>query len=150
MASAYRFSQAMAARFMGGLLVAFGLLVFLLATVVGVLHLPVAVLSVGVVLGLVTVLLAAYLLTRRAEVVRLDDLGYRVRYVRGAGVKRGRWVDVEDVVAARVGNEPCAVLRLRDGRTTAVPVALLQGDAEEFLADLRHHLDTGHGYRRLS
>ena len=54
--------------------------------------------------------------------VRLDDEGYQVRFVRGAGVKQARWKDVEDVVATTVADERCVVLRLRDGRTTTIPV----------------------------
>ncbi len=42
-----------------------------------------------------------------ATVVRLDEHGYRVRFVRGAGVTPGRWKDVEDVVATTV-EEPAA------------------------------------------
>ena len=71
----------------------------------------------------------------RAYVVRLDDDGYRVRLVRGAGVSAARWTDVEDAGRPPTrAASPCVVLRLRDGRTTTIPVGALAGDREEFVA----------------
>ena len=62
---------------------------------------------------------------RRREVVRFDDVGYRVRHIRGAGVREARWKDVEDATAPTVLNDRCVLLRLRDGRTTTIPVDVL-------------------------
>ena len=76
-----------------------------------------------------------------------DETGYQVRYVRGAGVRQARWVEVEDAAAATVAGERCVVLRLRDGRTTTVPVGVLAGRPDAFVDDLREHLNGGHGYR---
>jgi hypothetical protein len=98
----------------------------------------------------VAALVGALVLLRRASVVRLDEVGYRVRFVRGAGAEAARWTDVEDVVATTTSGERCVVLRLRDGRTTTVPVRLLAGDTDAFVKDLQAHLNTGHGYRRLN
>jgi hypothetical protein len=56
---------------------------------------------------------------------------------------------VEDAVATTVAGERCVVLRLRDGRTSTVPVGALAGSAAELVQDLQAHLDRGHGYRRL-
>ena len=56
---------------------------------------------------------------------------------------------VEDVVTATVHGHDCVVLRLRDGRTTTVPVAVLDAPRQVFVQDLRTHLDAGHGYRRI-
>jgi hypothetical protein len=81
--------------------------------------------------------------------VRLDEAGYRIRFVRGAGVRQGTWKDVEDVTTATVAGERCVVLRLRDGRTSTVPVGLLAGRTEDFVEDLRAHLNRGHGYRTV-
>lgn len=150
MASDYRLSPSIVARMMGFLLVGLGLLVFLATAAVGLLSWPVAVLTVTVVVAVVAIFAAGFLLTRRATVVRLDEDGYRVRYVRGAGVTRARWKDVEDVVATTVAGERCVVLRLRDGGTTTLPVRLLGASPESFVQDLRRHLDRGHGYRRLT
>jgi hypothetical protein len=82
-------------------------------------------------------------------VLRLDDEGYRVRLVRGAGVTRSRWRDVEDVVTAPLAGHECVVVRLRDGRTTTVPLSVIDRDRAALLADLQQHLDRAHGYRRL-
>lgn len=101
---------------------------------------------VGVWLGLAAVVTV---LPRLVPVVRLDEAGYQVRWVRGAGVRQGRWKDVEDVVATTVEGARCLVLRRRDGRTTTIPVDLVAGSAEAFADDLRRHLDRGHGYRPL-
>jgi len=135
---------------LGVLLVGLGAVVVLLTLAVWLVDLPTAVLSAGVLLGAVAVLAAAVLLTRRTTVVRLDETGYRVRLVRGAGATEARWTDVEDVVTATVSGERCVVLRLRDGRTTTIPVRMLEGDPDDFVRDLREHLDRGHGYRRIT
>jgi hypothetical protein len=145
----YRLSRSLAARIWGTLLLLLGVAVLLLTLGVGLLGLPVSALGAGVFGSTVLVLLAAVLLARRTTVVRLDDVGYRVRLVRGAGVTQGRWVDVEDVVATTVAGERCVVLRLRDGRTTTIPVRMLEGSTDAFLSDLQGHLNRGHGYRRL-
>ena len=150
MPSDYRFSQPLIARMMGFFLAALGVLVFLLTAAVGLFRLPVTVLAVGVVLTVVAVFAIGFLLTRKLSVVRLSDIGYEVRLVRGAGVKQARWTDVEDVVASTAGGERYVVLRLRDGRTTTVPVRVLAGDADDFVRDLQQHLNRGHGYRPLS
>jgi|SRR3712207_835395 len=134
---------------MGALLLLLGVAVAMTALAVGVLHVPSVALSVAVVVATAVVVVVGFLMTRVVPVVRLDETGYEVRLVRGAGVRRARWKDVEDVVAATLSGQPCVVLRLRDGRTTAVPVALLDAAPDAFMADLRAHLDRGHGYRAL-
>ena len=58
----------------------------------------------------------------RHWVVRLDDLGYRVRVLRTAQARSARWTDVLDLQATTVAGQRCVVLRLRDGRTTTLPV----------------------------
>jgi hypothetical protein len=147
--SDYRLSPALSARVLGALLAVLGVTVVLLTLGVGLLELPTAVLGIGIVVAVAVLLVAGFVLTRRATVVRLDDVGYRVRLIRGAGASAARWTDVEDVVAATVRGERCVVIRLRDGRTTTIPVRMLSADADTFVKDLQAHLDTGHGYRRL-
>jgi hypothetical protein len=134
---------------MGAFLIAVGALVFVLAALVGVFSLPVVLLSAGVVVAVVLVFVVGFLLTRRAVVVRLDAVGYQVRFVRGAGVKQAPWKDVEDVVASTLAGERCVVLRLRDGRTTTVPVRMLAVPPDDFVGSLQEHLNAGHGYRRI-
>lgn len=150
MPSDYRLSQPVVVRMMGALLVLLGVVVLLVTLGVGVLGVPTVVLSVGIVLVALLLLAAALVLTRGVTLVRLDDAGYRVRFVRGAGVQQARWTDVEDVVATTVAGERCVVLRLRDGRTTTIPVRLLRTSPEAFVKDLQGHLNRGHGYRRIN
>jgi hypothetical protein len=150
--STYRFGAPFLVRLLGVGLVVVGVLVLLLAGVVLAASLPATVLSVGLLVAVVAALLvlAGVAALRRRVVVRLDEGGYRVRSVRGAGVREARWKDVEDVTAPTVHGQRCVLLRLRDGRTTTIPVDVLAGPTDAFVRDLQQHLDTGHGYRRLS
>jgi hypothetical protein len=149
--SNYRFAGPVVVRLAGSAVAAVGLVVVvssvLLATVFRG-HGFGALLAVV----LVTLLLAGGLLlaVRRAVVVSLAADGYRVRHVRGAGVREARWTDVEDVVATTAGGARCVVLRLKDGRSTTVPVDVLAGNRDDFVRELQRHLNTGHGYRPLS
>ena len=148
--SSYRFSGPFVVRLMGTGLVAVGALVLVLVALVVLLGLPVAVLSVGVVLAVLAVLALGLAARRGAAVVHLDETGYRIRYVRGAGVRQAAWKQVEDAAAATIEGQRCVVLRLRDGRTSTVPVGVLAVRPEVFVEDLRRHLNQGHGYRPVS
>jgi hypothetical protein len=128
-------------------LVVVGVVVVVLVALVALVAAPAALLLVGVVLLLA--LLVGTAVLRRTDVVELDEGGYRVRAVRGCGVRQARWTEVEDVSAVTLRDEPCVVLRLRDGRTTSIPVLLLAGRTDDFVLDLQQHLNRGHGYRRL-
>ena len=75
--------------------------------------------------------------------------GYRVRLVRGAGVTEARWSAVEDAVTAIRRGVACVELRLRDGRTTTIPVGVLAVDREQFVRELQGRLQRGHGLRPL-
>jgi hypothetical protein len=149
-ASDYRLSQPLIARLLGISLAVLGVLVLLLTLLVGLFGLPTGVLGAGIILAVAAFLAVGFLLLRGTPVVRLDQTGYRVRFVRGAGVSQARWTDVEDVVATTMEGERCVVLRLRDGRTTTVPVRALAGSTDAFVRDLQEHLNRGHGYRRIN
>ena len=149
MSSDYRLSTALAARLLGLGLVVLGLVVFATTALVVLLDLSVLVVLVVAAVGVGDLVAAAVVLRRRAYVVRLGEHGYRVRLVRGAGVTSARWKDVEDVVAASPRGIDCVVLRLRDGRSTTIPVAALAVDRDEFVRDLQAHLQRGHGLRPL-
>lgn len=149
MASDYRLSPPVAVRMMGAGLALAGLLV--VGVVVGGLLFawPTAVLSTMVVVAVLGVVVLAVVLWRLAPVVRLDEVGYEVRWVRGAGVRQGRWKDVEDVLATTVAGSRVVVLRRRDGGTTTIPVEILAGSPDDFVRDLQQHLNRGHGYRPI-
>jgi hypothetical protein len=144
--SDYRLSPALAARLLGVSLVVWGGLVFVATAVVVLFAVPPVVLSIVVVVCLVGVFATGWFLTRSTYVVRLDADGYHVRFVRGAGVTRARWTEVEDAVTTFVAGAPCVVLRLRDGGSTTIPVEVLAGDRDEFVQEVRAHLDR-HGRR---
>jgi len=137
----------MTVRFMGGFLVLVGLLVLITALVVGAFDLPVGVLSAVVVLAAVSVVVVGFLVTRIAVLVRLDDVGYQVRYLRKAGVAQARWMDVEDVVTGFASGQPVVVIRLRDGRTTTIPVNLLAGSSDDFAKDVGEHAHKARRHR---
>lgn len=149
MPSDYHLSRPLAVRLLGSLVAIVGGLLVVWTVVAVLLDLPTAAVLGGIVVAALLVATAAVVLLRRVHVVRLDEAGYRVRLVRGAGVAGARWTDVEDVVATTVAGERCIVLRLRDGRTTTIPVRVLGGGSEAFVADLQDHLNRGHGYRRI-
>ncbi|HET6560499.1 MAG TPA: hypothetical protein VFG72_01365 [Marmoricola sp.] len=150
MSTDYRFSRALLVRSLGALLVLLGLLVVLLAVLVAALGLPRTVLTVGVVVAAVLVAAGALAASRLTTVLTFDETGYRVRLLRGSGVPAARWREVEDAVATRIADHDCVVLRLKDGRSTTIPVDVLECSPEALLAELSRRLDRGHGYRRLS
>jgi len=145
MSSDYRLSPALGARLLGSALVGLAVLVFVLTLVVALMELSAVFVGVVAALGLAAVLVGGHLLTRRAYVVRLGEDGYRVRMVRGAGVREARWTEVEDAVAASPRGVDCLILRLRDGRTTTIPVQVLAADRDEFARDVRAHLERSSG-----
>lgn len=76
----------------------------------------------------------------RAYVVRLDDVGYSVRLVRGAGVKDGHWSEVTEAVAAHPHDIACLVLHRTDGTSTSIPVAMLAVDRDDFAREVGSRL----------
>lgn len=147
--SEYRFAQSLLVRSMGALLALVGVAVFLAAMLVALAVAPPLVLTVTVVVGLLAVIAAAAWLSRFGTIVRFDQEGYLVRGLRGAGTRSARWSDVEDSVATTSRGQDCIVLRLRDGRSTTVPVSILDTTPQDFVDDLRDRLNKGRGYRKL-
>jgi hypothetical protein len=145
MSSDYRLSPALGARLLGAALIGLALLVLVATFLSAVLDLSAVFVMVVAALGLAAVLVAGHVLTRRTYVVRLAEDGYHVRMVRGAGVRAARWTEVEDAVAASPNGIDCLVLRLRDGRTTTIPVLVLAADRDEFARDVRTHLERSSG-----
>jgi hypothetical protein len=145
----YRLAPAFVARLLGLALVALALLLFVGTTVVALAGLSLDVLVVVTGLGVVAVLGYGWWLRSRAWVLRCTEDGYRVRLVRGAGVHEARWSAVEDAVTAYRRDVACVELRLRDGRTTTIPVGVLDVDKEQFVGELQERLQRGHGLRPL-
>ncbi len=144
-----RLAPAVAARLLGTAVVVLGVLAVVLFVGAWLLDVPTAVPVLVVAVLLFGLGAAGLFLLTRAYVVRLTADGYRVRFVRGAGATRARWVDVEDAVTTYVADEPCVVLRLKDGGSTTIPVAFLAGDRERFVELVHERLMRGRGLRRL-
>jgi hypothetical protein len=145
----YRLSRAVRMQMLGSALVLPGVLVLLAAAAVLLLDVPGVVLGVTLVVAVVLVVGLGLVAVRRWPVVTLDEHGYRIRVLRSAGVRQAAWRDVEDLVVATLRGQDCAVIRLRDGRTTTIPVRLLDTDPDAFVRTVTAHLDRGRGYRRL-
>lgn len=145
----YALAPALRARLLGASLATLGTAVLVGAIVVALTDVPGSVLGGLVVLAVVAIAAVGLLVGRRWYVVRLDDTGYRIRFLRGAGRAQARWTDVLDLTTAVVSGTECVVLRLRDGGSSTVPVNVIEGDREEFVDELQRRLDAGHGYRRL-
>jgi hypothetical protein len=145
----HRLAPAVAARLLGLVLCAVALLILVSTIAIAVLDLHTVFLLVPV--GITVVVLAANWWAWRAKgwVVRFTDEGYRVQWVRGVGTASGRWKDVEDAVTTTIADAPVVVLRLRDGRTTTIPVEVIATDREELVRDLQRHLRRGQGLRPL-
>lgn len=137
-------------RLLGVFLTVIGLVVVVSAVVVALADWDRAVLGGIVLLAVAGIVVLGIVLVGRWYVVRLDDQGYRLRFVRGAGASAARWSEVEDLRTVTARGTDCVVLRLRDGRSTTIPVALLAMDRERFVEELQRRLDAAHGYRRLS
>jgi hypothetical protein len=146
--SDYRLAPALGARLVGLLVIGLAMLVFVATGVVAVLDLhtlvlvPVALLVLAATFGVGAVV-------RGATVVHFDDEGYRVRLIRGAGVKQASWTDVVEAIATTQRGVRCVVLKLVHDRTTTIPIDAVAGDREAFVRDLQSHLQHGHGLRRL-
>ena len=145
----YRLAPAFVARLLGLGLVTLALALFVGTAVVAVAGLTPDLLLVLVLLAAVGTVALSWGLRNRAWVLRCTEDGYRVRLVRGAGVAEARWLDVEDAVTTYRRDVACLELRLRDGRTTTIPVGVLAVDKEEFVRDLQRRLQRGHGLRPL-
>ncbi len=136
----YRMAPVVVARFVGAYLVLFAVVILASTVAVAAAGLGPDLIVVLLAVGLLGLIGLAWWLRSRVSVVRLTAGGYRVRLVRGAGVKEARWSEVEDAVATQPQEVPCVVLRLKDGRSTTIPVELLAADKDDFARDVRDHL----------
>jgi len=148
-ATVHRLAPAVAARLLGVVLCLVAVLILASTLAIAVLDLHTVFLLVPVLLTVAVLVGCWWAWRTRGWVVRMTAEGYRVQWVRGVGVASGRWKDVEDAVTMTVADAPVVVLRLRDGRTTTIPVQMLAVDREAFVRDVQDHLQRGHGLRKL-
>lgn len=147
-ATVHRLAPAIAARVLGVVLVVVAALILLGTLAIAVLDLHTLFLLVPVLLTVAVLTATWWTWRQKGWVVRMTAEGYRVQWVRGVGAAAGRWKDVEDAVTTTVADAPVVVLRLRDGRTTTIPVQMLAVDREAFVRDVQEHLQRGHGLRK--
>lgn len=147
--SDYRLAPLLVARIVGSYLVVAAVVMFVATVVVAAAGWPADLLVVVLAAVVAGLLAVAWWLRARAYVVRFEDDGYRVGLVRGSGVRQARWTEVRDAVMAPPGGPEYVVLRLRDERSTTIPVAALAVGREQFLRELRDRLQRGHGLRPL-
>lgn len=147
-ATDYRLAPALAARLLGVVLCAVAVIILVCTIAIAALDLHTIFLLVPVGLTIAILLANWWTWRQKGWVARLTAEGYRIQWVRGVGTAAARWKDVEDAVTTTVADSPVVVLRLRDGRTTTIPVAMLAVDREQFVRDVQHHLQQGHGLRK--
>ncbi|MCW2738023.1 hypothetical protein [Nocardioides sp.] len=147
--SVHRLAPAIAARLVGVLLCAVAVLILLSTLAIAVLDLHTVFLLVPVAITVALLVAAWWTWRRKGWIARLTTEGYRIQWVRGVGAASGRWKDVEDAVTTTILDSPVVRLRLRDGRTTTIPVEMLATDREDFVRDIQAHLQRGRGLRKL-
>lgn len=145
----YRLNPIFAVRLFGGALVALAVLMFASTAIVAITGVNADVLVLVLVLGVAAIFTFGWWLRNRATVLHVDAEGFRVRLVRGAGVKAAAWSEVEDASTASPRDIPVVVLQLTGGRTTTLPVQALAIDREEFVRELQRRLRDGQGLRPL-
>ena len=146
----YALTPALRARLMGTALVVIAVGLLASTLLVSALHITTAVMLVLVVLVVVAIFVLGSLLSKRFYVLRVDDIGYRTRFVGGVGAKQARWVDVLDLGVATIEGARCAQFRLRDGRRTTIPVDVLQTDPEELVREFQRRLASANGRAQTS
>ncbi len=148
-ATVHRLAPAVAARLLGVVLCAVAVLILVSTLLIAVLDLHTVFLLVPVLVTIGSLVACWWLWREKGWVVKFTDEGYRVQWVRGVGAASARWKDVEDAVTTTLVEAPVVVLRLRDGRTTTIPVEMLAMDREAFVRDLQGHLQRGQGLRNF-
>jgi hypothetical protein len=144
----FRLSPAIGVRFVGAAFVSIAVVVFVLTFVAAAVKVPfVWVLGLAAVAVLATVGLGVAL--RRLPAVRMDDEGYAVHWLRGAGVRRASWSEVEEANTASHDGVDCVVIQLRDESTTTIPMPALAVPRDEFVSELRDRLKRARPTRPL-
>ena len=136
----YRLAPAVQARLLGAAVVGLALLVFAGTAVVIAARIDFAWLFLPLVVGVAAVIGFGWWLRNKAYVLRASAQGYRVAFVRGAGVREARWVDIQEAVTTMPAGTPCLELRLKKGGATTIPVTILSVDREQFVRDLQVYL----------
>jgi hypothetical protein len=144
----FRLAPAIGVRFVGAAFVAIAALVFVLTFVAVAARVPfIWVLGLAALAVLAAVGLGVAL--RRVPAVRMDDEGYAVHWLRGSGVRRASWAQVEEANTAAQDGVDCVVIQLVDDRTTTIPMLALAVPRDEFVTALRDQLKRARPTRPL-
>jgi hypothetical protein len=153
--SRYHVVRAASAMALGGLAVMAGVLFLVLLLVTSVRGEGTAwsvlwwtLVTCGVVLGL-GLLRGLWRLARLPVGIRLDERGYMIDPLVGAGVRAATWTDVVRVEAVQRAGESGAVVHLRDGGTTRIVARMVAEPSDTWLRDFDARLNRAHGQRRL-
>lgn len=138
--SLYRLSPVVSARLVGAAVVLLAVVVLVVSLGMGLWGWPWRVLAWVVVVGALLVGSFAWALFRRLWVVRLRPEGYDVRLLGRRGAPGAGWREVVELAATTQRGVECLVVRLRDGRSTILPVAMVAGDREALARAMRAHL----------
>ena len=104
------------------------------------------VLAVILALGL---LRALWRVVRPPVTLTLDDEGYQVDALVGAGTMEASWSDVMRVESVERNGDTGVVVHLRDGGTTRIVARMLAEPMGTLLADLDTRLNRAQGQHRL-
>lgn len=144
----FRLAPAIGVRFVGAAFVSIAVVVFVLTFVAAAVKVPfIWVLGLAAITVFATVGLGVAL--RRVPAVRMDEQGYAVHWLRGSGVRRASWNEVEEANTATHEGIDCVVIQLTDDRTTTIPMPALAVSRDEFVTVLREHLKLARPTRAL-
>lgn len=147
MVTDFRLSPALTARLLGVTLLGGAALVVIATLAIAIADMHSVFLVVPVVV--VAVAMVALMVWSNTWVLRLSEEGYQVRRIRSAGTTAAPWRDVEDLTSGDVDGVPCLLLRLRDGRSTTLPLGALHVDGQVLASKIAEHLNRANGLRKL-
>ena len=97
----------------------------------------------------VGLLRALWRLARPPVGIRLDDHGYQVDTLVGAGIRSAAWRDVSRVETVDRADEVGVVVHLHNGSTTRIVARMVAEPPLVWLRDFDTRLNRAHGQRRL-
>lgn len=149
MAQDFRLAPAIGVRFVGAAFVSIAAVVIVLTLVAAAVKVPfIWILGLAALAALGAVALGVAL--RSVPAVRMDEDGYVVHWLRGTGVRRASWTDVEEANTASQDGVDCVVIQLTGARTTTIPMLALAVPRDEFVSVLRDQLKRARPTRPLA
>jgi len=140
----YRLAPALGLRLVGRILVTLAVLVGLPPPTTGGAVRTLGATAAVALLGLAAAQPALTHETHQRVRTGIQTDGFAIRFLGGVGVPAATWSQVDEVVAASPGGQPCLVLRLEDGRMTRLPMAAVAGDPDVLALDVRRRVRDAH------